>query len=106
MRCFRGVITLEESEPIGFAYGLVFQWKTERRFYLKEMCMLGRKQRGGVGARLQADLMKKPKAENVRQISFGTGRDTPAKRFYTKLGFEIDPKVIIMNRRLRRPAAK
>lgn len=103
---FRGIIAIEAGQPIAFAYGVVSQWENERRFHLKEMCVRRSQQRGGVGTRLLTHLMKKLKAENVRQISLGTGRDTPAKRFYLKLGFKTDPEIIIMQKRLRREALK
>ncbi len=103
---FRGMIALEESQPIGFAYGLVQQWENERRFYLKEMCVDSRKQRGGVGTRLLTRLIKKLQAEDVRQISLGTGRGTPAEDFYLRMGFKVDPEIIVMNKRLHRAAAK
>lgn len=99
---FRGLVAIEESEPIGFAYGLVQQWENDRHFYLKEMCVNSIQQRGGVGTRLLTHLIEKLRAENVRQISLGTGRGTPAESFYLWLGFEPDPKIIIMNKRLKR----
>lgn len=96
---FRGIIALEAGQPIAFAYGLVCQWEDEHRFYLKEMCVLSRQQRGGIGTRLLRRLMEKLKSENVRQISPGRGRGTPAEGFYQRLGFKVDPKIIIMTKR-------
>lgn len=64
------------------------------------------KQRGGVGTRLLTRLIKKLKAENVRQMSLGTGRGTPAEDFYLRLGFKVDPEIIIMNKRVRRIAPR
>lgn len=55
---FRGIVALEESEPIGFAYGLVQQWGSERHFYLKEMCVGSARQRSGVGRQLLEHLIK------------------------------------------------
>jgi aminoglycoside 6'-N-acetyltransferase I len=100
-RNFRGIVALDEGKLIGFGYGIVFQWESERRFYLKEMCVLGAKQRGGIGFQLLMQLIESLKAENVRQISLGTARGTPAESFYLRLGFRIDPKTIIMTKRLR-----
>ena len=99
---FRGIVALDDSRPIGFAYGLVQQWEGERRFYLKEMCVESSRQRSGAGSHLLASLIKRLKVENVRQISLRTGRGTPAERFYSRLGFEIDPQIISMTKRLQR----
>lgn len=76
----------------------------ERRFYLKEMCVLGRSQRSGMGTRLLTQLTSNLQKENVRQISLGTERGTPAENFYLRLGFTVDPQIIIMKKRLRRIA--
>jgi aminoglycoside 6'-N-acetyltransferase I len=103
---FRGIVALEENSLVGFAFGLIQQWENERRFYLKEMCVRGTKQRSGVGTLLLTHFIKKLAAENVRQISLGTERDTPAERFYLRLGFKVDPKTIIMKKRVRRVAIR
>lgn len=100
------MVAIEQSQPIGFAYGLVQQWESERRFYLKEMCVDSKRQHSGVGSQLLVHLIKQLKEENVRQISLGTGRGTPAERFYSRLGFKIDPQIIMMNKRIRRPAQR
>ncbi len=98
---FRGLIALHDSALVGFAYGLIQQWESERHFYLKEMCVDSRKQRGGVGTRLLRQLMKTLRGEKVRQISLGTERETPAERFYLRLGFATEARIVIMKKRLR-----
>jgi len=103
---FRGIVAVEKGVALGFAYGVVQQWENERRFYLKEMCVLGGKQRGGVGTQLLTYLMERLEAENVSQVSVGTERDTPAKFFYRRLGFKIQPKIIIMTKRMHPPGMK
>ena len=97
---FRGLVASANGVLIGFAYGITSQWENERHFYLKEMCVSGSKQRGGVGSLLLKELTRRLKAEKVRQIALGTERDKPARRFYLRLGFEINRKVVIMNKRL------
>ncbi|MEO7166447.1 MAG: GNAT family N-acetyltransferase, partial [Chthoniobacterales bacterium] len=77
------------------------QWENERHFYLKEMCVDSRKQRGGVGTRLLRQLMKTLRGERVHRISLGTERETPAERFYLRLGFATEARIVIMKRRLR-----
>jgi len=99
---FRGIVGLGDHELVGFAYGSISQWENECRFYLHEMCVLGRKQGAGVGTRLLTRLIRRLKAEKISQISLGTERDKPAKDFYLKLGFEVDPSIIIMSKGLTR----
>ena len=103
---FRGIVALEDTAVIGFAYGLIFQWENERRFYAEAMCVRDGRQCNGVGTRLLSHLMKKLNAEHVRQISLSTGRHLPVKAFYLKLGFAINPEVIIMTKRLPKRAKK
>lgn len=86
---------------MGFAYGLVQQWESERHFYLKEMCVDSSQQRGGIGTGLLRHLRKTLQAEKVRQISLGTERGTPAEKFYRRLGFVTDAKIVIMKKRWR-----
>lgn len=103
---FRGIVALEGREIVAFAYGLISHWENERHFYLKEMCVLSRKQGTGVGTHLLTRFMEKLKAEKVSRISLSTEHDKPAADFYRRLGFEIEPKIIVMSKRLRRLSAK
>ena len=97
---FKGMIAVEGDTVVGFAYGSVSQWENERRFFLKEMCVDGKRQGRGIGTRLLTNLIARLKTQKVRRISLGTGRNTPARKFYLRLGFAVDSQAIIMNKRL------
>lgn len=102
---FRGLVVMDGTDLIGFAYGVISQWESERRFYLKEMCILTHAQGRGIGRQLLTRLQTTLRREKVRQISLGTGAQTPARKFYEGLGFAVDPETVIMTKRLRRSAA-
>lgn len=100
---FFGLVAVEKGQPIAFAYGLFFQWENEKRFYLMEMCVDNEKRGGGIGTRLLTSLIEKLKERNVAHISLGTERDKPARCFYLKLGFKVEPMLIFMSKRLLAP---
>jgi len=96
---FFGAI-LGAGEPEGFALGFSEPWHEGSHFYLKEMCVRPTLQRRGHGSALMEYLTSQLVSRDIRRIYLLTARGDLSQAFYSKAGFYISPKMILMARRL------
>jgi ribosomal protein S18 acetylase RimI-like enzyme len=98
---FHGIFVASDYEMLGFAMGYAEQWRRgKKHFYLKEMCVLTEHQRRGVGTNLIHVLCQDLMTMDVEAIYLLTAREGPAQAFYERLGFDVNPKMIMMGRYL------
>ena len=93
---FYGIAADDDAEILGFAMGYAEHWHDTSHFYLKEMCVVPRCQRTGIGRTLIQTLSRDLGAMNVEKMYLLTVRDGPAEAFYTRCGFYSSPKMIMM----------
>jgi ribosomal protein S18 acetylase RimI-like enzyme len=67
---------------------------------LKEMCVSTQHQRRRVGTNLIRVLCQDLVAMDVEAIYLLTAREGPAQAFYEQLGFDVNPKMIMMGKYL------
>jgi aminoglycoside 6'-N-acetyltransferase I len=98
---FHGVLAASGDEVLGFAMGYTEQWQRgKRHFYLQEICVLAEHRRLGVGTGLVHVLCRDLMTMDVEAIYLLTAREGPAQAFYEKLGFDVNPKMIVMGKYL------
>jgi aminoglycoside 6'-N-acetyltransferase I len=103
---FHGVLVASDDELLGFAMGHTEQWQRgKKHFYLQEMCVLPDYQRRGLGSGLVQMLCRDLMAMDVEAIYLLTARGGPAQAFYEKLGFDVNPEMIMMGRYLNEEKA-
>ena len=86
----------------GFAFGNIQHYLDEKHYYLLELCIRTDRQREGIGSRIMNALKEIMQAQNVSRIYTLTARDTPARRFYEKLGYYPSAKMVMMVQRLNK----
>jgi aminoglycoside 6'-N-acetyltransferase I len=98
---FYGALAATDGEILGFAMGHTEQWQRgKRHFYLQEMCVLPEHQRRGLGSGLVQTLCDNLAEMGVGAIYLLTAQEGPAQAFYTRLGFDVNPKMIMMGKYL------
>jgi aminoglycoside 6'-N-acetyltransferase I len=98
---FYGVVAADGDDVLGFAMGHVEQWQRgKKHFYLVEMCVLPNHQQRGLGASLMQTLCGDLAKTGVEVIYLLTAQDSAAQGFYEKLGFEVNPEMILMGKYL------
>jgi ribosomal protein S18 acetylase RimI-like enzyme len=97
---FLGLLTEDERGLCGFVFGYSQHYLDEQHYYLLELCIDTARQRQGVGAALLTALKAKAAEAGISRLYTLTARDTPAQDFYTKNGFYVSPKMIMMAHRL------
>jgi aminoglycoside 6'-N-acetyltransferase I len=98
---FHGVLVASDDELLGFAMGHMEQWQRgKKHFYLQEMCVLPCYQQRGLGSSLVQALCRDLMAMGVEAINLLTARGGPAQAFYEKLGFDVNPEMIMMEKYL------
>ena len=94
-----GVVATEDNRALGFAVGYAEQWQRGRKhFYLKEMCVLPGHQRRGLGTGLMQTLCNELAQMGIEAIYLLTARESSAQAFYERLGFDVNPKMILMGK--------
>ena len=96
---FYGVVS-DEGRISGFAMGFSEPWHEGFHFYLKEMCVHPDHQRQGRGTLLMKFLVEQLQVLGVKRIYLLTARDDLSEAFYSKIGFYVSPKMIMMAQRL------
>jgi ribosomal protein S18 acetylase RimI-like enzyme len=98
---FHGVLAASDDKILGFAMGHTEQWQRgQKHFYLKEMCVLADHQRSGIGTGIMQTLCDDLVKLNVEAIYLLTAREGPAQAFYERLGFDVNPRMIMMGKHL------
>jgi aminoglycoside 6'-N-acetyltransferase I len=98
---FHGVLVASDDEILGFAMGHTEQWQCgKKHFYLQEMCVLPDYQQRGLGSGLMQVLCRDLMAMGVEVIYLLTARGGPAQAFYERLGFDVNPEMIMMGKYL------
>lgn len=98
---FHGILVASDDEILGFAMGHAEQWRHgKKHFYLQEVCVLPGYQRRGLGSGLVYELCRDLMALDVEAIYLLTAREGPAQAFYKKLGFDVNPKMVMMGKYL------
>jgi aminoglycoside 6'-N-acetyltransferase I len=98
---FQGVLAASDGKALGFAMGHTEQWQRgKKHFYLQEMCVLPDYQRRGVGSGLVQTLCDGLKRLNIEAICLLTTQESAAQAFYEKLGFDVNPKMVMMGKHL------
>ena len=86
-RHFRGAIAIADGGVVGLLVGQRERWVDAFQFYLQEMCVLPRKQRGGIGRALVTHITEQLKREGTERAFLLTAPDSAAANFYASLGF-------------------
>ncbi|MBN1813348.1 MAG: GNAT family N-acetyltransferase [Anaerolineae bacterium] len=103
---FHGVLVASDDKLLGFAMGHTEQWQHgKKHFYLQEICVLPDYQQRGLGSGLVQVLCRDLMALDVEAIYLLTARKSPAQAFYEKLGFDVNPEMIMMGKYLDEGAA-
>lgn len=98
---FHGVLAASADKTLGFAMGYTEQWRRgKKHYYLKEMCVLPSHQRSGIGTGIMQTLCNNLAKLDVEAIYLLTAREGPAQAFYKQLGFDVNPKMIMMGKYL------
>ncbi len=97
---FFGLLAADGTEVVGFAMGHSEHWDRGFHFYLKEMCVVPHRQQSGIGSMLMQALCGDLEARQVEKIYLLTARGGPAERFYTKQGFYVSQKLVMMGKYL------
>jgi aminoglycoside 6'-N-acetyltransferase I len=98
---FHGIFVASDYETLGFAMGHTEQWRRgKKHFYLQEICVRTEHQRRQVGTNLIRVLCQDLMAMDVEAIYLLTARVGPAQAFYEKLGFDVNPRMIMMGKYL------
>jgi aminoglycoside 6'-N-acetyltransferase I len=98
---FQGVLAASDGKALGFAMGYMEQWQRgKKHYYLKEMCVVPRHQRSGIGTGIMQTLCNDLAKLDVEAIYLLTARGGPAQAFYERLGFDINPRRIMMGKYL------
>ena len=84
---FHGFVALDRAKMIGMCLGHKKRWWKEDEFFVDEMCVVGERQRQGLGRQLMAYAKQKLGDIGVNRITLLTAKGTPAGAFYQKQGF-------------------
>jgi ribosomal protein S18 acetylase RimI-like enzyme len=98
---FHGIFVATDYEILGFAMGHTELWQHgKKHFYLQEICVRTEHQRCRLGSGLMYVLCQDLTAMGVEAIYLLTAREGPAQAFYEQLGFDINPRMIMMGKYL------
>ncbi|MFL7791801.1 MAG: GNAT family N-acetyltransferase [Anaerolineae bacterium] len=98
---FHGIFVATDSKILGFAMGHTEQWQRgKKHFYLQEICVRTEHQRRRLGTNLIHVLCQELMAMDVEAIYLLTAREGPAQAFYERLGFNVNPEMIMMGKYL------
>ena len=93
---FVGIKAMKDEGMVGFVMGYAESFDAGSDFYLKEMCVLPKLQRQGIGSLLLEELKKQLRQVGARTLYLLTPKETPAAWFYEKNGFQTSKKMIMM----------
>lgn len=94
---FIGLVHLDEAGSVnGLLVGCVRQWYDGRVYELHEMCVAPDDQRKGIGSRLMRNLENRLKEEGVVLSYLMTRKGGPGEIFYSKKGYQINQRSIVM----------
>jgi len=94
---FYGCLAEVDSHPVAAVLSRLGSFKGELELEIMENFVLRQEQRKGVGAALLNELKSYAKADGIRCFVLQTGRDTYAKRFYLKYGFDAHEDNVFMS---------
>jgi GNAT superfamily N-acetyltransferase len=94
---FHGFVALNESHMMGMCFGHIKRWWKKDEFFIDEMCVVGSRQRQGIGHQLMAHTKQKLSEFGVTHVTLLTAKDTPAEAFYQKQGFANINNLVFMN---------
>lgn len=86
---------------VGFVLGYCESFLDGQHFYIKEMCVRADRQRQGLGTALMEALQTRLVGLDIKKIYLLTARHTPAAAFYSKQGFYVSDKMILMGKWLQ-----
>lgn len=95
---FIGVVSILDENIIGFALGNIEPFLHGDIFYLREMCVLPKNQKKGLGTNLVNELENRLLKLNVKSIYLFTDRKIPAVQFYLKNGYKHDKDLTIFTK--------
>jgi GNAT superfamily N-acetyltransferase len=98
---FRGVLAIQEENPVAIALGQIEGWLRGSLFLLQEMCVVPSQQRVGVGRRMLDHLLSTlATADDVHEVYLLTDAASAAESFYLGHGFNRSARKIVLSRRV------
>ncbi|MBS4193591.1 GNAT family N-acetyltransferase [Lederbergia citri] len=89
-----------EEHLLGFILGYAETWWDGKHFQVVEMCVKTEKQGKGIGSNLLFALENYCKESGINRIYLLTGSGGQAEAFYLKNGFYVNPRMIMMSKKL------
>ncbi len=94
---FYGCLAEVDNHPVAAVLSRLGSFKGELELEIMENFVIREEQRKGVGAALLNELKSYAKADGIQCFVLQTGRDTYAKEFYSKYGFEAHEDNLFMS---------
>lgn len=94
------VLVAEEKNLVGFLIGSTDNWGKTEWGYIDEICVDSKHQGKGTGKMLVDAFTKILEKKGIHKIWLMTNAKSNAYKFYDKIGFKLDKKYILMERKI------
>jgi GNAT superfamily N-acetyltransferase len=93
---FYGVVAYDGAELMGVCLGHRKRWWKEDEYHIDELFIAPQVQRRGLGRQIIDCAKRELQASGIGRLTLLTARETPADRFYSKLGFQKSEHLVFM----------
>lgn len=97
---FYGLAAYRDGVMCGFILGWAEQYCDAKEFAIREFAVRNNERGSGIGTELYNEFEKNLKKTGINKITLLTLKNDFTQRFYEKIGFQTNEKIVFMNKNI------